>query len=97
MLPIIGDNLKNKLAAIEAGDRGGAFKKHLPVKLFKKMAKYAGGEKKWRIALGKYEKEIDKLSKEEKDKIIKELEDHIRMMMKKAWRCSGKKKFYKNL
>ena len=48
MLPIIGDNLKNELAAIEAGYRGGAFKKHLPV--LRRLIKSNCCEKAWTIA-----------------------------------------------
>lgn len=48
MLPIIGDNLKNELAAIEAGDPGGAFKKHLPV--LRRLIKSNFCVKAWTIA-----------------------------------------------
>jgi len=70
-------------------------KENLPSSLVKRMVKYTKSEKNWRQALGRYEKEIDKLDKKVLDQAVAEIEKHIRLMMKKAWKCSGKKKYYR--
>ena len=49
------------------------------------------------MAVNKFEKDIDKLDKKIKQAIVKGVEGHVRTMMKKAWRCSDKAKYYKNL
>ena len=48
MLPIIGDNLKKELAAIEAGNHDKAAKKYLPV--LKKLISSDHCENAWLIA-----------------------------------------------
>jgi len=57
MLSVIGDNLKKELAAIEAGDRGKPFAKHLHILL--KLCESKHCENAWRIAENKIFKSRD--------------------------------------
>jgi fructose/tagatose bisphosphate aldolase len=70
-------------------------KDNLPSQLVARMNRYAGGEKLWRKALAKYEKEIDKLDKKILDQAIAKIKEHVAVWMREAWKSSGKKKYYR--
>lgn len=70
------------------------FKDHLPKNLIAAMIKDAGEEKNWRKSLGKFEKQIDKVDKKYLAAGVKGVKEHVQLMMRRAWRSSGKAKYY---
>ncbi|MBI5621680.1 phosphoglycerate kinase [Candidatus Falkowbacteria bacterium] len=70
---------------------------HLPKSLDARMVKFAGGEAGWRKSLGAFAKEIDRLDTKILRAMTQDVEDHVRLMMREAWRSSGKAKYYRKI
>jgi|GEM_PF-40057 len=70
-------------------------KTHLSKELIDKMMHASGKELEWKKSLGKFAKEIDALPPSVKKLMVLDIREHVRQMMRDAWRSSGKAKHYR--